>query len=144
MRSVVADWRSVLLLSVTARLQLDWRILPTRVSGVVVHKTDDWSLFGYSGFSIHPLGYMELEAFFLFQGRNPPPPPRVPSPFTFLSVSLLCRLRFTSHNIHYISPITRHCHANILPSTGQENNIAQPKTDKWFSSPSQFSTFFII
>ena len=114
------------------------------VSGVVVHKTDDWSLFGYSGFSIHPVGYMELEAFFLFQGRNPPPPPRVPSPLTFLSVSLLCRLRFTSHNIHYISPITRHCHANILPSTGQENNIAQPKTDKWFSSPSQFSTFFII
>ena len=23
-----------------------------------------------------------------------------------------------------------HCHVNILPSTGQENNIAQPKTDK--------------
>ena len=22
---------------------------------------------------------------------------------------------------------------NILPNTGQENNIAQPKTDQWFS-----------
>ena len=28
-------------------------------------------------------------------------------------------------------------HANILPSTGQENNIAEPKTGKWLSSPSR-------
>ena len=28
---------------------------------------------------------------------------------------------------------------SILPSIGQENNIAQPKTDKLFSSPSHFS-----
>ena len=25
--------------------------------------------------------------------------------------------QYTSHTIHYITPITRHCHANILPST---------------------------
>ena len=36
-----------------------------------------------------------------------------------------------------------HCHANILPSTGQEN-IAQPKTDKRFSFLSHFSSFFAI
>ena len=29
---------------------------------------------------------------------------------------------FTSRNIHYITPIKRHCHASILPSTVQENN----------------------
>ena len=28
--------------------------------------------------------------------------------------------------------------------TGQENNTAQPKTDKWFSSPSHFSSFFSL
>ena len=38
------------------------------------------------------------------------------------------------YNIHYITSSTHHCHANILPSTGQENNIAQLKTDKWFLS----------
>ena len=27
----------------------------------------------------------------------------------------------------------------FFPSIGQENNIAQPKTDKWLSSPSHFS-----
>ena len=42
-------------------------------------------------------------------------------------------LSFTSSNIHYVTPITRHYRANILPSVVQENNIAQPKTDKWFS-----------
>ena len=36
-------------------------------------------------------------------------------------------LSFTSYDIHYITPITRHCHASILPSTGQENNLVQPK-----------------
>ena len=33
----------------------------------------------------------------------------------------------------------KHCHANILPSTGHENNTAQPKADD--SSTSHFSTF---
>ena len=32
----------------------------------------------------------------------------------------------------------------LLASTGQENNTAQPKTDKWFSFPSHFSSFFAI
>ena len=31
--------------------------------------------------------------------------------------------------------------ADILPSTGQEN-MAQPKTDKWHSSPSHFFVVF--
>ena len=33
-----------------------------------------------------------------------------------------CDLGLTPHNIYYITPITHHWHANILPSTGQENN----------------------
>ena len=31
----------------------------------------------------------------------------------------------------------------IRPSTGLENNTAQPKTDKWFSSTSHFSSFYM-
>ena len=31
--------------------------------------------------------------------------------------------------------------ANILPSTGHENNIAQPKADKRLTSASHFSLF---
>ena len=83
------------------------------VSGVVVHKTDDWSLFGYSGFSIHPVGYMELEAFFLFQGRNPhPPPPRAPSPLTFLSVHF-CAVWGLRHIIFIISHLL---HVIVMPT----------------------------
>ena len=64
-----------------------------------------------------------------------------PSPF---SVTFLCLLSFTSHNIHYMTPITRHSHANLLPITEQKTNTAQPNTDKWLSSPSHFSTFFTV
>ena len=39
---------------------------------------------------------------------------------------------FTSHNIHYITPITRHCHANNLPNTEQAAKT-QPKQDQSFS-----------
>ena len=35
-------------------------------------------------------------------------------------------------------------HANIPPSTGHENNIAQPKVDKCLGSPSHFSSFFTV
>ena len=50
------------------------------------------------------------------------------SPFlTFLSATLLCHLSCMSYNIHYITRITRHCHANILPSTGHEN-YSSPKS----------------
>ena len=38
------------------------------------------------------------------------------------SVALLFHFSFTSHNILYITPITRHCHANNLPSTEQKLN----------------------
>ena len=48
------------------------------------------------------------------------------------SVTLLFYLNFTSHNIHYITPITRHCHANNLPSTEQAAKT-QLKQDKSFS-----------
>ena len=34
--------------------------------------------------------------------------------------------------------------ANILSSIGQENNIAQPKTNKWFSFTLHFSLFLTI
>ena len=61
-----------------------------------------------------------------------PPPPPPPGHYS-------APLSFTSHNIHYITLITRHCHANILPSTGQENNTAQSRTDKGFSFSSHFS-----
>ena len=33
---------------------------------------------------------------------------------------------------------------NILPSIGQENNIAQPKTDKWFSFTLHFSSVLTV
>ena len=46
----------------------------------------------------------------------PPPPPSISSPF---SVTVLFHFSFTSHNINYIIPITRHCHVNNLPSTEQ-------------------------
>ena len=32
----------------------------------------------------------------------------------------------------------------LLPSAGHENNTALPETDKWFSSPSHFSSFFTV
>ena len=67
---------------------------------------------------------------------SPPPPP--------FSVPLLCHLSFTSHNIHYITPVTRHCYANIFPCTGQEHNIPQTKKDKRISFPSHFSSFFTV
>ena len=31
--------------------------------------------------------------------------------------------------------------ANNLPSTGHENNTAQPKSDKWLTSTFNFSSF---
>ena len=30
---------------------------------------------------------------------------------------------------------------NMLPNTGHENNIAQPRTDKWLSPPAHFDRF---
>ena len=46
---------------------------------------------------------------------SPPPRPaplQHPSPF----FTLLCHLSFTSHNIHYITLITRHCHTKLFQS----------------------------
>ena len=62
-------------------------------------------------------------------------------PLTFLSVTLLCHFSFTSYNIQYITPTTRHCQANIPPSTGHENSIAESKADKCPTSTSHFSPF---
>ena len=39
--------------------------------------------------------------------------------FFYSAENILFHFSFTSHNIHYITPITRHCHANNLPSTEQ-------------------------
>ena len=52
-----------------------------------------------------------------------------------------CLKNKTSHNINSITRITRHCHANILPSTGQENSIAQPKKISYFASGPSFDHF---
>ena len=48
---------------------------------------------------------------------------------------------FEFYVIYIASPITCHCHASILPSTGLKNNIAQTKTDKCPSSSSPFLPF---
>ena len=127
----------------------------------------------YFGFPSHPLGCLELEALFLFQGRiqffllswiripklstlslsvslslsvcvslcvclclsvslSLSFRPSISSPF---SVTLLFHFSFTSHNIHYITPITHHCHANNLPSTdhattAQQQQQQQQKREK--------------
>ena len=51
---------------------------------------------------------------------------------------------FTSYNIHVITPITRHCHANILPRTGQENNLAQQQQKIVISLLISFSIVFSL
>ena len=65
------------------------------------------------GTPIHPLGCLQ-----------PPPPP-----FQF-SMNLYSKAQ------HFCS-----VHANIIPSTQQENTTAQPKTGKWFNIASHFSLF---
>ena len=47
-------------------------------------------------------------------------------------LTLLFHFSFTSHTIHYITPITRHCHANNLPCTEQVVK-SKPKQEKTFS-----------
>ena len=46
-----------------------------------------------------------------------------------------------SHDIHCITPISRHCHANNLPSIEQATKI-QPKQDTFFLS--HFSSFLAV
>ena len=36
-------------------------------------------------------------------------------------------IEYSLHHTYYTSLSCQHCHASILPSTGQENNTAQPK-----------------
>ena len=69
-----------------------------------------------------------------------PSPHPISSPF---SVTLLFHFSFTSHNIYYITPITRHCHANNLPSTEQAVKT-QPKEDKYFFLFSSFLTIYLL
>ena len=91
------------------------------------------------GFSVHPLGCLKLEAFssfsrvkfsstphphflkyflihrFIFQISAPPPPPHLSSvPFNFYIVY---------YSLHHTYFIAYHCRANMLPNTGQQNNI---------------------
>ena len=49
----------------------------------------------------------------------------------------------TKHNLHVFGVISFIKLQNILPNTGQENNIAQPKTEKWFGFPF-LSSFFLL
>ena len=76
-----------------------------------------------SCFPIHSLGCLELEAFVLFQGN--------PHAIWVLH-HIIC---ITLHLLYVI--------VNILPSTEQENNLAQPKNYKWISFPSHFWLFFL-
>ena len=48
---------------------------------------------------------------------------------------------FTSHNIHYIMPITRHCHVNILPTSTEHK---KRQKDKLFHFSYHFSLFLTI
>ena len=121
------------------------------IIGFSLHLTNVFPPPVYSVFPIHPppppffpLSLHES----VFQSSAcspPPPPPPPPCPRSFpsppLSLSLFCAIRVLRHIIFVTS---HHYHANILPSTEQENNIAQPKTDKWFSFLSHFSSFFIV
>ena len=55
--------------------------------------------------------------------------------------------QFTSHTVPVVSQFTNHTipsTLNILPNAGQESNIAQPKTNKWFSFSLHFSSFLIV
>ena len=121
-----------------------------------------WLMFFFAGYSsspIHPLGCLELEAFFLFQGQRPPPPPSLslslnpyskahlspppppPPPFFFLlslCVTLLCHLSFISYNIYIMS---HSFHINVMPTFFQALDITHSQKDKWISSPSHFSLF---
>ena len=60
---------------------------------------------------------------------RPPPPAPSPSISSPFSVTLLFHFSFTSHNIHYITPATRHCHASNLQST-EQTTTAQPPQKK--------------
>ena len=54
-------------------------LMKNNIIGFAPHRLMDFPP-GYSGFPIHPLGCLELEAFLLFQGR-------IPNKFFVLSVS---------------------------------------------------------
>ena len=54
------------------------------------------------------------------------------TPITCHCHASLFRFSFTSHNIRYITPVTCHCYANNLPSTEQAVKT-KPKQDKSFS-----------
>ena len=61
-------------------------------------------------------------------------------------LDVTCRLLLLNASNKKVSETTisihvHHCHANILPNTGHENNTAQPKADKCPSSTSHFSPF---
>ena len=99
-------------------------------------------VFLKSPFSLYILTYSEAQHdLSLSPSAAPPPPPPISSPF---SVTLMCHLSFTSHNIHYIIPITRNCHANIFPSNWTRKQPPSPPTPppkKLIIISSHFSSF---
>ena len=46
---------------------------------------------------------------------------------------------FSVNHFRYLVAVT-----STYRGTGQKNDIVQPKTDKWFSFPSHFSSFFAV
>ena len=58
--------------------------------------------------------------------HSPSPPPLPPPPSSPFSVTLLFHFSFTSHNTHYITSVTCHCHANYLPNTDQAPTAQAP------------------
>ena len=79
--------------------------------------------------STPPIFFLSYESVFQSSARSlslsfPYP---LPSHFFTFLCTLLFHFVLTSYNIHYIMPSTHHRHANILPSTGQENNSTSKK-----------------
>ena len=70
---------------------------------------------------------------------SPPPPPPISPPF---SVTLLFHFSFMSQNIHYITLITCHCHANNLPNT--EQAVKTKPKQVFFFHFSSFLTIYLL
>ena len=83
--------------------------------------------------------------FFLFQCHSSPPPPPPLNPYSkaqcsppppppHLSLSLFCAIWVLHHNnVHYITPITHHCHANMFQALVRKTAQLNPKQTSFFT-----------